>query len=65
MYVHTLFRGANTCKIGKNSVFLVIVTNFGKDMTEKLRKTHAITRIKGLFSYVKNTCLGCVLKVLL
>ena len=34
-----------TCKIGKKGVFLVIVTNFGKDMMDKLTKTHAQTRI--------------------
>ena len=41
MYVRTSFRGAKTCKIGKKGVFLVILTNFGKDMTDKLRKMHA------------------------
>ena len=45
MYARTLFRGAKTCKIGKKGVFLVILTNFGKDMADKLRKTHAKTRI--------------------
>ena len=45
MYVRTSLRGAKTCKIGKNGMFLVILTNFGKDMTHKLRKTHAKTRI--------------------
>ena len=30
------------CKIGKKKgVFLVILTHFGKDMADKLRKTHA------------------------
>ena len=38
MYVHALFRGAKTCKIGEKGVFLVMFTNFGKDMTEKLKK---------------------------
>ena len=32
-------------KLKKKSVFLVTLTNFGKDMTDKLRKTHAKTRI--------------------
>ena len=41
MYERTLFRDAKTCKIGKKGVFLVIVTNFGKDMMDKLRKMHA------------------------
>ena len=45
MYVHTSFRVAKTCKIGKKGVFLVIVTNFGKDMTNKIRKSHAETCI--------------------
>ena len=43
MYACTLFRGAKTCKIGGGggkSIFLVIFTNFGKDMTHKLRKMH-------------------------
>ena len=31
-------------------------------MKTKLRKTHAKTRIKGLFSYLKNMRLECVLK---
>ena len=34
MYACTSFRGAKTCKIGKG-VFLVIMTIFGKDMTDK------------------------------
>ena len=46
MYTPTSFRGAKTCKIGKKCMFLVILTNFGMDMTLKLRKTHhAKTRI--------------------
>ena len=44
MYTHTSFRGAKMCKIGKKGMFLVILTNFGKDMTHKLRKTIAKTR---------------------
>ena len=56
---------AKMCAIGKR-VFLVILTNSVKDMTDKLRKkTHAKTHIKGIFACLKNTCLGCVLKVLL
>ena len=38
MYARTSFRGAKTCKIGGKGVFFVILTYFGKDMTEKLRK---------------------------
>ena len=44
LYARTAFRGAKTCKIGKKGVFWVIETNFGKDMTDKLRKMHAKTR---------------------
>ena len=35
MYARTSFRGAKTCKIGKKGMFLVILTNFGMDMTLK------------------------------
>ena len=45
MYAHTSFRGAKTCKIGRKGMFLVILTNFWMDMTLKLRKTRAKTRI--------------------
>ena len=45
MYARTSFRGAKTCKIGKKGMFLVLLTNFGMDMTLKLRKTHVKTRI--------------------
>ena len=34
----TSLRGAETCKIGKNGVFLVILTNPGKDMMKNLEK---------------------------
>ena len=43
--MRTSFRGAKTFKTGKKGVFLVIKTNFGKNMTGKLRKMHAKTRI--------------------
>ena len=46
LYACISFRGAKTCKIGKKKgVFLVIKTNFGNNMTGKLRKMHAQTRI--------------------
>ena len=45
MYARTSFRGAKTCKIGKKGMFLVILTNFWMNMTLKLRKTLAKTRI--------------------
>ena len=51
--------------IYKKECVLVMFVNFGKDMTGKLRKKNAKTRILGLFSYLGNTCLGCGLKVLL
>ena len=42
MCAHTSFRGAKTYKIGKKKgVFLVLLTNLGKDMTDKFRKMHA------------------------
>ena len=41
LYARTSFRGAKTYKIGKKGVFLVMLTNFGKNMTGKLRKMHA------------------------
>ena len=41
----TSFRDAKTCKIGKKGVFVVILTNFGKDMMVTLRKMHAKTHI--------------------
>ena len=62
MYARTSFRGAKTCKLGKKGVFLVILKNFRKDMTDKFREMHAKTCIDGLFLYLKNTCLGCVWK---
>ena len=65
MYARTSFRGAKTCEIGKKGCVFGHIDKFGKDMTGKLRKTHAKTRIKGLFSFLKNTCFGCVLKALL
>ena len=34
MYAHTLSRVVKMCKIGKQGVFLVIFTHFGKVMME-------------------------------
>ena len=45
LYTRTSFRGAKMCKTGKKGVFLVIKTNFGKDMMDKSRNMHAKTRI--------------------
>ena len=45
LYVRTSFRGAKTCKLEKKGVILVIKTNFGKNMTGKLRKMHAKMQI--------------------
>ena len=38
MYVGTSFRGAQTCKIRKKGMFLVTLTNLGKDVMYELRK---------------------------
>ena len=35
MYVRTSIRGAKTCKFERKGVFLVMLTNFGKDTTDK------------------------------
>ena len=61
MYTRTSFRGA---KLEKKGVFFCHIDKFSKDMTNKLRKTHAKCVFR-LFSYLKNTCLRCVLAVLL
>ena len=57
----TSFRGAKTCKIGKKCVFLVLVTKFGKDMTDKIiiTKTHAKTRKGSIFIPEKYVFRGC------
>ena len=68
MYMRTLFRGAKTCKIGENGVLLVMFMSFGKEMTKKIRKSiqkRVLFRDLGSILYLDNTCLGCVLKVLL
>ena len=44
MHVHSL-GVQKRAKLEKNGVFLVILTNFGKDIMDKLRTTHAKTRI--------------------
>ena len=38
MYARTSFRGAKTCKIGKKGCDFGHMTNFGKDMMDKLKK---------------------------
>ena len=46
MYARTSLGVQKRAKLEeKKGVFLVVVTNFEKDMTDKLRKTHAKTRI--------------------
>ena len=45
MYTRTSFRGTKMPKTGKKGVFLVTITNFGKDLMYKIRKTHAKTDI--------------------
>ena len=60
MYASTSFRGGKTCKIGKRNVCVWFLKNFGKDMMDKLRKTHAKTCILGSFftpeKYVFRVC---------
>ena len=52
MYARTSFRGAKTCKIGKKKgVFLVILTNFGKNMMDKLRNKKNACKNENLGSY--------------
>ena len=65
MYTRTSFRGAKTCKIGGKGYDFGHIDKFWIGHDAQIRKTHAKTRIYGLFSYLKNTCLGCVVKVLL
>ena len=45
MYVRTLLGVQKRPKLEKKGVFLAILTSFGKEMADKLRKTHAKTRI--------------------
>ena len=66
MYAHTSFRGAKTSKIGeKNGVFLVIVTKVWKGHDEQNKKNACKNAYLGSIFIPENTCLGCVLKVLL
>ena len=65
MYARTSFRGAKTCKIGKKGMFLVILTNFGKDMTHKLRKTCKNAYLGSIFipeKYVFRVCFESLLR---
>ena len=64
MYADTLFRGAKRAKLEKKGVFLVLVTSFGKDITNKLRKNACRKVYLGSIFIPKNMCLLCVLKVL-
>ena len=34
------------CKIGKKGAFVVMLTNFGKDVTDKLRKAHKHAKMR-------------------
>ena len=47
-------------KLEKKGVFLVILTNFGKDMADKLRKTHAKMHIYKVYFHTwnKRVCFG-------
>ena len=55
--------GAKACKIGEKGVFLVMFTNFGKDMVEKIKKNIQNTYLGSSF-ISRNTFLGCVLNFL-
>ena len=66
MYAHTSFRGAKMCKIGKKRCVFGHIDKFWKGHDGQIKKnTCKNTHLKGLFSYLKNMCIGCVLKVLL
>ena len=65
MYARTSFRGAKTCKIGKKGCVLVILTNFWKEHGVQIKKNACKNAYLGSIFIPENTCLGCVLKVLL
>ena len=64
MYTGTSFRGAKACKIGKKGVFLVILTNFGKDDGQIKKNVCRNAYLGSIFHAWKNTCLGCVFESL-
>ena len=55
VYARTLFRGAKNMQNWKKDVFLVILTNFGKDMMDKWRK-HAKNAYLGS-SFIPDKCM--------
>ena len=46
-------------------MLLVVLTNFGKDLTHKKKKKPAIKNAYLGSIFIPEKCLGCVLKVLL
>ena len=66
MYMHTSFRGAKTCKIGEKKVYLYgHVHKFVKGHVEKIKKKACKNVYLRSIFILGNTCVGCVLKVLL
>ena len=66
MYARTTFRGAKTCKIGRKGCVFGHMTNFGRKKEGQIKEKRKQKRVFGVvFSYLKNMCLGCVLKALL
>ena len=56
MHARTLLRGAKTCKIGKKGMFLVIMTNFGKDMMHKCMQKCVLRVYSHPEKYVFRVC---------
>ena len=56
MYMHASFKGAKTCKLGK-SMFLVILTNFGKGHDTQMKKNACKNTYLGSIFIPENTCL--------
>ena len=65
MYAGTSFRGAKTCKIGKKRCVFGHMTNFGKDMTDKLKKNAFKTTYLGSIFIPEKYVFRVCLKVLL
>ena len=49
----------------KKGVYLVMIDKFWKGHDEQIKKSACKYAYLGSISYLKNMCLGCVLKVLL
>ena len=63
MYARTSFRDAKTCKIRKKGMFLVILTNFDKDMNTQIKKNaYKNTYLGSIFipeKYMFRVCFEC------